>query len=318
MRTNQSPVPRRGSSLIAVFWLMSILNLAVFTTIQLLKFESDLVVAQVHGTKAGQMAEMGIAVAANPVAERGDFALLEQMFEGGLSGFRVTIESEGAQFNINSLLQDRGDGAPPDKSLLRELFVEWGLESDQAQEIVDALVDWIDGDDLEELNGAEFPDYDEMGYRNRPYNRPFYSLDEMRLVRGMDILERVYPDWRDWFTIWSNGGLDVNEAQPELLARAAEVTIDDAMAIQDRVLGPDQERGTEDDLPFNSVTEVMDLLGISDIQRIIVEPRLTANDPTTRIESTGWSGDTKRRITLIVRNRTGRPSILERREELVP
>ncbi len=51
---------------------------------------------------------------------------------------------------------------------------------------------------------------------------------------------------------------------------------------------------------------------------MIVEPRLTANDPTTRIESTGWSGDIRRRVTLIVRNRTGRPSILERREEMVP
>ncbi|MEO1836640.1 MAG: hypothetical protein ABGZ49_14240, partial [Akkermansiaceae bacterium] len=64
--------------------------------------------------------------------------------------------------------------------------------------------------------------------------------------------------------------------------------------------------------------EVLDLLNVPDLQRMVVESRLTANDPTTRLESTGWSGDVKRRITLIVRNRTGRPSILERKEEQVP
>ena len=110
-------------------------------------------------------------------------------------------------------------------------------------------------------------------------------------------------------TVWSSGGLDVNEAPPEFLARALEVSIDDAMAVEDRVTGIDGIRGNEDDVPFNNSAEVLDLLGVPDIQRLIVEPRLTANDPTTRIESTGWSGDIRRRVTLIVRNRTGRPSI---------
>lgn len=311
----------RGSTLIAVFWLMSILGLAIFAAIQLLDYEDQIVTGQVEGTRAAQMAEMGIAVAANPVVERSDYLLLEQTFPGQV-GFVAKIESEGARFNINSILQERGDGAPPDKALLREMFVEWGVDDEFAQELVDALVDWIDENELEELNGAEFTYYEGLGFRNRPYNRPFYSLDEVRLVRGMEQLERIYPNWRDWFTIWSSGGLDVNEAAPELLARAAEVSIDDAQAIRDRVLGPDMERGTEDDQPFSNSAEVLDLLGVPDIQRMIVEPRLTANDPTTRIESTGWSGtgsaQIKRRITLIVRNRTGRPSILERKEEQVP
>ncbi len=114
-------------------------------------------------------------------------------------------------------------------------------------------------------------DYEALGYLNRPYNRPFYSLAEMRLVRGMEQLERVYPNWQDWFTVWSSGGLDVNEAEPELLARAAEVSIVDAEAVRDRVLGPDMERGTEDDMPFNSSAEVLDLLNVPDLQRMIVE-----------------------------------------------
>ncbi|MCH2062665.1 MAG: type II secretion system protein GspK [Roseibacillus sp.] len=312
---------RRGSTMVAVFWLISVMALYIFTAIELMNYEDRLVSGQVEGVRAAQMAEMGISVACNPVVERSDYLLLEQRFPGDV-GFSATIESEGSRFNINSLLMNRGDGADPDKALLREMFVEWGAEEEFAQEVVDALVDWVDENELEELNGAEFPYYEGLGFLNRPYNRPFYSLDEMRLVRGMEDLERLYPNWRNWFTIWSSGGLDVNEADPEKLARAAEVSIDDASAIRDRVLGADMIRGTEDDQPFNNSGEVLDLLGVPDIQRMIVEPRLTANDPTTRIESTGWSGlggaQIKRRITLIVRNRTGRPSILERKVEQVP
>ena len=260
---------RRGSTLVAVFWLISVMALYIFTAIQLLDYEDRLISGQVDGSRADQMAEMGIAVACNPVVERSDYLLLEQQFPGDV-GFTAKIESEGSRFNINSLLMNRGDGADPDKALLREMFVEWGADEDFAQEVVDALVDWVDENELEELNGAEYPYYEELGFLNRPYNRPFYSLDEMRLVRGMEDLEPLYPGWRDWFTIWSSGGLDVNEADPEKLARAAEVSIDDASSIRDRVLGPDMIRGTEDDQPFSNSGQVLDLLGVPDIQRMIV------------------------------------------------
>ena len=308
---------KRGSALVAVFWIMSILSLAVFTAIQLLYYEVDLTTAKVQGNRARHLAEMGISIAANPAINRDD-PLLRRGFKGGLEGFEAKIRSEGAKFNINMLLADRGDGAPPDKALLREMLGSWGMELEEAQEVVDALVDWVDGDDFEELNGAEAPYYEEFGMRNQPYNRPFFGLNEMRLVRGWDRVEALNPNWQNWFTVWSAGGLDINEAEPELIAMAAEITVIEATAIQDRVYGLDAIRDTEDDQPFSSSAEALDLLGLPDIQRAIVEPRLSVNDPTSRLESTGWSGDTRSRIILFLLNRTGRPAILERREEFVP
>lgn len=308
---------KTGSALVAVFWIMSILSMAVFTAIQLLYYEVDLTTAKVQGNRAGHLAEMGLAVAANPVVNRDD-PLLRQAFAGGTEGYDVKIKSEGAKFNINLLLLDRGDNSPPDKALFREMLVSWGMEFEETQEIVDALVDWVDGDDFEELNGAEFPYYEDLGLLNRPYNRPFYSLDEVRLVRGWDRVEALKPNWQNWFTVWSGGGLDINEAPAEFIALAAEVTVAEATAIQDRVFGPDTIRDTEDDLPFSSSAEALDLLGIPDIQRAIVEPRLSVDSQIDRLESTGWSGDTRRRVTLILRNRTRRPEVLERFEETVP
>lgn len=308
---------RRGSSMIAVFWVMSILSLAVFTSVRLLYYEIDLVTSQTHGSRARQLAEMGIAVAANPVIEPGD-PLLSQMFENGLEGFDAQVLSESGQFNINYLLLPRADTGLVEKDLLRDILTHWGMELDEAAEVVDAMVDWTDANDLEELNGAEFEHYEALGHLNQPYNRPFYSLDEMRLVRGWERVERFNPEWKDWFTVWSNGGLNVNEASAEFLAIAMEISEIDADALVDRIKGPDLIRYTEDDQEFRTAKEALDLLGSPDIQEDLVLSRLGTNDPTNRLVSIGRSGDVKRKITLILRNRTGRPAILERREEVVP
>jgi general secretion pathway protein K len=302
--------------MIAVFWVMSILSLAVFTSVRLLYYEFDLVTAQSHGSRARQLAEMGLAVAANPVVEEGD-PILSQRFENG-EGFDALIRTEGDRFNINVLLMPRSDTGEPDKPLLKDILELWNMDPDEAAEVIDALVDWVDANDFEELNGAEDGYYEDLGFLNRPYNRPFYSLDEMRLVRGWSQVERLNPNWKEWFTVWTGGGLDVNDARPDLLAMALKVSESETELIGEHVRGPDGIRYTEDDLPFQSPQEALDFLGMPDIQVAEVLPRLTANDQTSRLESIGRSGDIKRRITLILRNRTGRPAILERREEVVP
>ncbi|MGB0776256.1 MAG: hypothetical protein ACPGUY_10450, partial [Akkermansiaceae bacterium] len=208
--------------------------------------------------------------------------------------------------------------ARKDKQLLTDIFTDWGMDVFDAQTLIDNLVDWVDAGDLAELNGAELEWYEEQGRPNHPFNRPFYNLDEMRLVKDMELLSQVKPDWRKWFTVWSNGKLDVNEADAELIAAAAEVSIDDAEDLVEHILGPDQERDTEDDQRIQSLTEALGMLGVSEFQSPIVTPRLTTRDTTTRIVSDGRVGTVKRRITLILRSRTGQPSILERKEEIIP
>ncbi|MFC0016891.1 type II secretion system protein GspK [Roseibacillus persicicus] len=308
----------RGSTMVAVFWLLSILGIALFSVITLVKFESDLVASQTQGTRARHFAEMGIAVGANPVVQRDD-PILRQVMEGGTEGFSCQIESEADKLDINLLLSNQ-DPVADDKGWLRELFFDWGMELEEAQALADALVDWVDAGDTEELNGAEAPYYESLGFLDRPFNRPFYSLDEMRFVRGMDVLERVNPNWQDWFTVWTQSGLDVNEASAEKLARVLNVSIDDADIIPETVRGPDGIRGTEDDQPFQGPEAAAGPQGavyMTEEEFAQHGHRITANSPTTRLESTGWSGDVKRRVTLIIRNREGNPTLLERREEIV-
>lgn len=305
---------RRGAALIAVLWLIAILGIATMTALRVIKFDMDLAGAKIHGSRARQIAEMGIAVGSNPMVKRTD-PILRQMNEGTGEGFEVRIVSEGARFNINAILMQ------DDKPLLREIFSKWGLELEDAQAVADALGDWIDADDNVALHGAEKADYEKAGRVNQPFNRPFYDLSEMRLVRGMDLVEALKPDWRDWFTIWSEGPLDVNEASAELIAAAAEIPVEQAEIIPETVRGTDGARDTEDDVPFQNAAAALDQLGIDTQVRPDLSRRFTANAPgagTTRIESIGHAEGATRKIIAIVRNRTGKPALLERTEEILP
>lgn len=302
---------RRGSALVAVLWLIAILALASIAAIRVVSFDVDLATAQVHGFRARQLAEMGIAVASNPAVRRTD-PLLRFSTDDGDGGYEARIVSEGEKFNINAILLRN------DEDLLKSIFIDWGLELDEAQAVVDALIDWVDSNDEVGLNGAEVEWYTEQGRINQPFNRPFYHLDELRLVRGMDYIEALRPDWRNWFTIWSAGALDLNEASAELIAAAAGVTPEEAAIVPETVRGPDGLRDTQDDAPFQSAAEALALLGVDGTLRPELSARMTVNDTTTRLESIGSVAGARRKITVIVRNRTGRPAVLERTEEVMP
>lgn len=305
------PSSHRGAALMAVLWLIAILSMACMAALRVISFDMELASAKIHGSRARQIAEMGIAVGCNPAVKRAD-PILRQMNEDTGEGFEVKVLSEGGRFNINSLILQQ------DKPLLTSIFCNWGLDVKDAQRVVDCLCDWVDADDMVSLNGAEKKEYEKLGRINQPFNRPFYDINEVRLVLGMDLVEAAYPNWRDWFTVWSGGPLDLNEANAELIAAAAECPVERTSIIPETVRGTDGQRDTLDDVPFQSADAALDLLGIDTKARPDLAKRFTVNDTTTRIESIGHSAGAKRRINVIIRNRTGKPALLERTEEIIP
>ncbi len=310
-RISHTRKSRRGAALMAVLWLIAILAMACIAALRVISFDMEIASSKIHGSRARQIAEMGIAVGSNPAVKRTD-PILRQLNSDTGEGFEVRLTTEGARFNLNAiLLQD-------DKALLREIFTLWGLELEDAQAIADALGDWVDADDDVALNGAEIEDYEKAGRVNQPFNRPFYDISEARLVRGMNLVEAVRPDWREWFTVWSGGALDLNEANSEMIAAAAECQVEQADLIPETVRGADGLRDTEDDAPFQNAAAALDLLGIDTEGRPDLARRFTVNDATTRIESIGYAAGAKRKINVIVRNRTGKPALLERTEEIIP
>ncbi|MFN0130868.1 MAG: general secretion pathway protein GspK [Verrucomicrobiales bacterium] len=327
----------RAGALVAVLFVIGTLSLMLATTALIVRSDAELATSQKKAFRATQLAEMGIAIGANPVVKKTDQYLLNQRISDDES-FSVKIKGEGGKFNINALIQQAKTDPDAGREQLEIILAAVGLEDDRLRStMIDNLINWVDEDDLTDggRNTYEKPEYEAEGFFNYPFNRPFYSLDEMLLVKEMNILPGLCPHWRDIFTIYSGGRLDVNEASAECLAIAAldsvaeaqryaaqqfETTIDeraepnehfkDAQEVIDMRNGRDGAELTTDDeqLDVNTVASMMGM------DPTLASARLTNQDQTTRIESTATVGDLRKRIVLIVRNRAQNPQILMREE----
>jgi len=305
---------QNGSALIAVFWFMAVLSLAVFSTIWVVDADMESVHQQSMSFRALQLAEMGVAIAANPVVKEFD-PILNQMAEGEtglMEGFSVRIRSESGWMNINRMLTGT------DREFLEHVFEQWGMELTDAQEVVSALIDWTDADEISTIpnldGGAEKDFYEEQGFDNYPFNRPFYDIEEMALVRGMEIVAAYKPNWREYFTIFSEGGIDLNEASAEIITLTAEAEreyVDDL--VQQRA-GLDGLEDTEDDEPIQDIQGALAQIQAPADRLDAIAQRFSGNSNTVRIESTGIIGDYRKQIQLVIRNRNSRPVILLREE----
>jgi general secretion pathway protein K len=115
----------------------------------------------------------------------------------------VEIRDESAKIDINTG-QD---------NLIRGLLVASGLPDEEADRVLDAILDWRDPDDLKRANGAEEPDYKAAGLSYKPANAPFQAIEELQLVLGMrpEVYRRIAP----FITVYSRSP----SVNPQLAAR---------------------------------------------------------------------------------------------------
>lgn len=304
-RLRQHPTRQsRASALIAVYWVIAILSLAVFTSAQFLRLEMETQGSNQWEFRASQFADRGIALAAHPDVERWDPILRQQV--DGTGGFRAMLRSEGARINLNHfLVSDNG------RIILGEIFIRWGLDPQAAAEVVDALTDWIDADDNLLPFGAEGNAYRARGFRDQPYNRPFRSLDEVTLVIGFEQVMAMAPGWRDAFTLLSSGPLDLNDASPELIQLVCQCGADGAQRLANVRLGSDRTPDTQDDVRFESVEEATALLGIGEAQKQALANLLSVDDAATRLISIGTAGGVSVERSLVISGRDAQPVLLE-------
>lgn len=301
------PVRQRGSALIAVYWLIAILTLGVFATAQVLMLEVDATASDQQAFRAEQLAAMALAVAANPRVERGDPILRQQLNEQ--ESFMGQIHTEGGRLHLNALLQTDG------RLIVERLFELWGVEREFAIEVVDALVDWVDSDDIKTGSGGlENYDYTKNGLRERPYNKQFRSLDEVLMVPGMDQIAALRPGWRDAFTLYSSGKLDLNEATPEALMAMFSASEETVQQFLEGRAGLDGEMYTSDDLRLQSVEEGLALLGSSGPEADAVANRLSVSDPVFRLVGIGRVNEMVVEQTVVLSGRDGNPKWIDHRQ----
>lgn len=327
---------RRGSALIMVIFLITMLGMVVYAMVNIVKHDAELAITQKQAFRARQVAEMGINWAMNPAIKPYDTKFLVQTLEDGAQ-FKAKIRGEGGRMNINSILQQGEQG----RTFMTNLFALWGIDDNQvADDLFNNLLDWTDADSNSHHNGMEkgdyqkHPDYGE----NTPYpfNRPFYNLGEMTLVPGFATIVKNVPDWRDYFTIYSAGKVDLNAAEAKVLAAVA-VAINapgDPLDEFNRLMEPnngahgvltlrwgdDKTEDTDDDKQLSDQNwgEISTFLDIpmpgNEGKAQMVSMIFGFNDTTSHIECEATVGDYRKRVVLVVRNRTGQPQILSREE----
>ncbi|MDO8312843.1 MAG: type II secretion system minor pseudopilin GspK, partial [Sideroxyarcus sp.] len=188
-----------------------------------------------HGTQARAFLEGTEEVAKLMFPEGGDIDK-EKDFLGEPWGMEVPIEDEGvsgfarmtdatAQLNLNDLAGHQIDLTKPDGAhdrysepqrrfiRLLQTFPDLPLDRNQAEMLLAAVVDWMDGDEDESgPGGAESNFYQGMEEPYRTPNAFFKSVDELRLVRGFNENPMLVTLLQPFITVLPvpDAGLNIN------------------------------------------------------------------------------------------------------------
>lgn len=288
---------RQGSALMAVFWLVLVIGAAVVMAAKMLNVTQKSMAVRVGQTDALAFAWTGASIAMHPEVTRDD-PMLRSM------NWNTRLVSEDTRINPMTVLEGG------DRELLVSLFSGWGVEVDAAEAIVDSIQDWIDEDDLPSANGAEMDFYEGQGRAGQPLNRPFAHLDEMAAVHGMELVAQLKPDWREWFSVYSSGQINIAEADVEMIAEVGGFALEDVQTFVSERNGEDGLAGTEDDLQFGAVREAVATVGPSIYPQDIVESRFSVRGNLVRIQSTGVSGPARISLELVVARQQGQSTIV--------
>ncbi|HSJ03190.1 MAG TPA: hypothetical protein VK956_12090, partial [Verrucomicrobium sp.] len=195
------------------------------------------------------------------------------------------------------------------------LFILWKLSPEEANVAADSLADWVDTDDNLRSQGAESDYYQSKGFAEFPRQQGFTALEEMLLVRGMDAVERAKPDWRNYFSIYGDGVIDLNNAPAEILMAVTDSEESSAENLIRERNGPDGIAGTEDDVTVGTA-KAQQLLGMDAGAVSSLSTLLTTEHLTRRVESTGRVGEETYKIIVIARRQEdGSLNYLARTEE---
>ncbi|CAN5843606.1 hypothetical protein BH11VER1_BH11VER1_23100 [soil metagenome] len=297
----------RGSALLMVLWVVGFLTLLVTTAMLVLRQDVETAASQRTVSRTRCLAEMGLAIAVHPQVKPNDPLLRRKL--NATESYEAIVTSEEGRLSLKTLLTEER------RSILERIFRQWGLKPLDAESVVDAMMDWVDVDDLKRMKGVEHRDYLEMGLEDRPYNHAFLSLDEVALVAGMEQVEALHPNWRDEFTVFGQGQLDLNEATAERIAVLLNVEPSLAESLVDQRMGLDSLAHTEDDKPLENLEEVLASLGLSGELMQQAVGLVTLKGSTRRIESIGHMGDQERGLVVVFQNGgSGTPRVLEWKE----
>jgi General secretion pathway protein K. len=307
----------KASALLLVLFTILLVSSLVVSVITFLKSSVDEYSAFNHQFRARQLAQSGLAFGLNPQTDNIDRSLLNQRSADG-GEFQVTITSESTRLNVNFLLQnDRDD-------VLQTLFRRWGVETNAALAAVQGLRNWATAggtvpdqgsNQAQEMEQQQQQQQQEQqsgagqngGGTQNPQQpqlqlvRPFRSVEEMSLIPEFAPVAAAEPDWTKYFTVWSDGTINVNAADADVIALVTGVTPEQAKHFVQHRLGRDGIPYTADDTPYVTMDQVRTELGMTPQQFQLVQNLLSINSTVDRVVSKGIINGYTDTLTVIAR-----------------
>jgi hypothetical protein len=254
-----------------------------------------------------------LAFGLNPQITNQDTPLLNQKFKPN-GEFHVVISSESTKLNVNSLLSQGRD------DILQTLFLQWNVPLDAVNEVINGLKKWTNGNQEIQPVGSNVPQaapaqqagvqtgqlpgvQNGNGQQQQGIQlvRPFMAVSEMAEVSGFNAVIEAKPNWADYFTVWSDGTIDVNLADPSMISLVTGVTAATATQFVKHIWGPDGIPFTSDDQPYQNWNDVMLQLGMSSQQFQIVQNLLSLTSTVDRVDSTGTVGKYSTTISAVAK-----------------
>jgi general secretion pathway protein K len=143
--------------------------------------------------------------------------------------FISTIEDESGKIPLNKLINGK-EYNPAIKEILIRLLdqPEFDLDERKAAEIVDAIKDWIDGDEEVTGYGAESAYYSYLDPSYEAKNSQFDCIEELLMVKG--VTKEIFYGTKEktglvgYVTADSDGTININTA-PKMVLRALSAAI---------------------------------------------------------------------------------------------
>lgn len=284
---------RQASALLLVLWAIVTMSLAVIGVVEYVGYNLDEAQSLNRDFRLRQIAESGLAFAFHPQIAEDDPLLRGTLDDDGR--FDVKLQSETARLNVNFLIRTGHE------DILERLFAkDWKLSSSDSRMVIAGFIRWMGrtGDSPETLQVF----------------RQFETVEQMTQVDSMHFVEEKKPDWRDAFTVFGDGRVDLNGATADIVDAIFGVGDRRAQSFVQYRLGPDKKEHTLDDRKIQQTAEVASLLGIPPNQMESFNSLIGLEGTISRVESTATLGQHTKLIRVILNRKTS-PQMIYKWEE---
>lgn len=246
----------------------------------------------------------------------------------GNGSFSIRITDLERKFNINLM----------NEAIWQQVLSVMGVDLGEMSTIIDSYLDWMDVDENTHLSGTESDDY--TSSPNPPFppyvakNGPIDDVAELMLIRGItpemywgssggDRRSRDRPQLGfvappgsigggnfglvDLFTPISAGTININTAPSSVLQLIPGVDSALAQAIISHRSGLDGSEGNEDDMPFRTPGELINVPGMFPQMIQAMQGLLAVRSMTFEVEVEARIGEHVRRYVGVVRRNSNNP-----------